>query len=207
MIRLTTAHYYTPAGRDIQKPYEKGAADAYRDDISERFNHGELMHADSTHYDEKLRTSTLLHGRKIYGGGGISPDCFVPLDTMPLSRYYRELTAKGLIIKYSVNYVDSHRKEIKKLYKDDNKFVSGFEVSPVMLDEIKAMADKAGIKFDQKEYDRCVPLLKTVVKGLIGRDIYENQTYDKVYNSHNDIFREALRVIESEDYDKLLSGK
>ncbi len=207
MIRLTTAHYYTPAGRDIQKPYEKGAADAYRDDISERFNHGELMHADSTHYDEKLRTSTLLHGRKIYGGGGISPDCFVPLDTMPLSRYYRELTAKGLIIKYSVNYVDSHRKEIKKLYKDDNKFVSGFEVSPVMLDEIKAMADKAGIKFDQKEYDRCVPLLKTVVKGLISRDIYENQTYDKVYNSHNDIFREALRVIESEDYDKLLSGK
>ena len=76
-----------------------------------------------------------------------------------------------------------------------------------MLDEIKAMADKAGIKFDQKEYDRCVPLLKTVVKGLIGRDIYENQTYDKVYNSHNDIFREALSVIESEDYDKLLSGK
>jgi carboxyl-terminal processing protease len=99
MIRLTTAHYYTPSGRDIQKPYEKGDADKYRDDINERFNHGELMHQDSIHYDENLRTQTLNRRRAVYGGGGISPDRFVPLDTMAVSKYYRELTAKSLINK------------------------------------------------------------------------------------------------------------
>lgn len=204
MIRLTTAHYYTPTGRDIQKPYEKGDTKSYRDDINERFNHGELMHADSIHYDESLKTHTLKLSRPIYGGGGISPDFFVPLDTMAVSKYYRELTAKSLINKYSVNYVDANRKAIKKLYKNDDRFVAEFNVTDAMLDELKAMGDKAGIEFRQDEFDRAKPLLQTVIKGLIGRDVFENQTYDKVYNGYNDIFREALRVIESDEYDNLL---
>lgn len=206
MIRLTTAHYYTPSGRDIQKPYEKGDADKYRDDINERFNHGELMHQDSIHYDENLRAQTLNRRRAVYGGGGISPDRFVPLDTMAVSKYYRELTAKSLINKYAVSYVDSHRKEIKKLYKNDDSFVKNFNVTDAMLSDLVAMGVKAGVDYDQEGFERAVPLMKMVIKGLIGRDVYENQTYSKVYNQYDDIFQAALAIIESKEYETLLKG-
>ena len=97
MMRLTVAHYYTPTGRDIQKPYRKGEGDEYRKDIIDRFNSGELMHADSIKYIDSLKVSTLRSGRTIYGGGGISPDVFVPLDTTEFTKYYRNVMAKGVL--------------------------------------------------------------------------------------------------------------
>ena len=204
MIRLTVAHYYTPTGRDIQKPYTKGDEDAYRRDIEDRFNHGELMHRDSIKYIDSLRRETLVNKRAVYGGGGITPDVFVPLDTTEYTKYYRNVMAKGLINRFAIAYVDEHRKEIRKQYRDDDAYVKGFEVTDQMLAELRKMADEEGVEFNEEEYTRSVPLFKMSLKGLIGRDIYDNATYFKVYNRHDPIFREALKTINSQDYTTIL---
>ena len=205
MIRLTVAHYYTPTGRDIQKPYEKGNSRAYRSDILDRYNSGELMHADSVHYVDSLKVETLRLHRPIYGGGGIYPDKFVPLDTTEFTNYYRDVTAKGLINSYSISYVDAHRKEIQKEYKNDDNFTRTFEVTPEMLRELYDQAEKEGIPFNAEEAEKSAPLFSMIIKGLIGRDVFDNSTYYKVYNTHDPIFREAYKLINSEEYDKLLS--
>lgn len=204
MIRLTVAHYYTPTGRDIQKPYEKGNAQAYRSDIVDRFNNGELMHADSIHYVDSLRVETLKLKRPIYGGGGIYPDKFVPLDTTEFTNYYRDVTAKGLINSYVIKYVDQHRKELKNQYKNDDNFNKEFTVTPQMLQELYDMASKEGIEFNEEEANTSTPLFSMIIKGLIGRDVFDNSTYYKVYNTHDPIFKEAYRLINSEEYDLLL---
>ncbi|MDE6400467.1 MAG: peptidase S41, partial [Muribaculaceae bacterium] len=206
MIRLTVAHYYTPSGRDIQKPYKKGDQKAYQEDILERYNNGELMHADSIKYIDSLKVETLKLKRPIYGGGGISPDRFVPLDTTEFTKYYRNVVAKGLINRFAIAYVDEHRKEIKNLYKTDTEFVNGFNVSGQMLSKLDEMAKKEGIEYDAEQAKTSAPLFAMIIKALIGRDIYDNATYFKVYNLHDPIFKEALKLINSTEYDKLLSS-
>lgn len=206
MIRLTVAHYYTPTGRDIQKPYIKGDQKAYSQDLLDRYNRGELMHADSIHYIDSLKVKTLVNGRIVYGGGGISPDKFVALDTTHNSKYYRNILAKGLLNQFAIKYVDSHRKEIKKQYKKDSDFVNNFVVTDEILNGIKEMADAEKIEFNQEEFERCKPLLRTYIKGLIGRDTYESETYFKVVNLDNDIFKEAVRIINSNEYDMLIAS-
>lgn len=205
MIRLTIAHYYTPSGRDIQKPYEKGDQKGYAMDMLERFNHGELMHADSIKYIDSLKVNTLRLHRPIYGGGGISPDRFVPLDTTDFTKYYRDVNAKGAINQFSINYVDKNRKELLSKYKTDDDFIKSFEVDDTMLSDLFALAEKEGVKPNEEQAKQSEPLFKMVIKGLIGRDIYDQPTYFKVYNQYDPIFREAYRLINSPDYDKLLS--
>lgn len=204
MIRLTIAHYYTPTGRDIQKPYTKGDEKAYRQDIIDRLNNGELMHSDSIKYIDSLKVQTLRNGRTIYGGGGISPDVFVPLDTADFSKYYRDLSAKGVLSQYVIKYVDKNRKQIKKQYKTDDIFIEEFEVTPEMLNEMYDMATAEGVEFNAEQAKISEPLFVMNVKGLIGRDVYDQATYYKVYNRYNPIFKEALRVINSDEYDSLL---
>lgn len=207
MIRLTVAHYYTPTGRDIQKPYAKGDEEAYSKDIEQRFNQGELMHQDSIHHVDSLRRETLLNHRTVYGGGGITPDLFVPLDTTEYTKYYRNVMAKGLINRYVISYVDGHRKELLKKYRTDSDYISNFEVTPAMLDELKSLADSEKVEYNEEEFQRSTPLFSMVIKGLIGRDVYDNATYFKVFNTHDPIFKEALRIISSPEYDDILSGK
>ncbi|MCM1291372.1 MAG: S41 family peptidase [Prevotella sp.] len=206
MMRLTIAHYYTPTGRDIQKPYIKGSSDAYEKDITDRLNQGELMHRDSIHFADSLKVATLKHNRPIYGGGGITPDVFVPLDTMQYTKYYRDVMAKGLLNQFAIKYVDEHRKDIKRQYRSDDSFVKKFEVTDDMLKDIYDMAEKEGIKYNKKQAKASADVMKTVIKGLIGRDIYESQTYYKVYNSFDPIFRSAYNVLNSNLYEGLITG-
>ncbi|MDE7510400.1 MAG: S41 family peptidase [Muribaculaceae bacterium] len=206
MIRLTVAHYYTPTGRDIQKPYELGDEESYRRDILDRFDHGELMHADSIKRNDSTVYLTTRLQRPVYGGGGITPDSFVALDTTEYTKYYRNVMAKGLINRYAISYVDAHRKELRKLYKSDDAFVKGFEVTDEMVADLRAMADKEGVEFDADQYQRSLPLFKMILKALIGRDIYDNATYFKVWNRHDPIFNEAYRLINSSDYNTLLTS-
>ncbi len=207
MMRLTVAHYYTPTGRDIQKPYTKGNKKDYNLDILDRYNRGELMHEDSIHYNDSLRVNTLRIGRPIYGGGGISPDSFVPLDTTAYTKYYRNVMAKGLINRYVIKYVDANRKAIKDGFRTDRDFIAGFTVTPDMLESLKNLADKEGVEYNAGEAEKSRPLFEMILKGLIGRDIYDNSTYYKVYNTYDPIFRKALEIINSHDYDKILSAK
>lgn len=206
MMRLTIAHYYTPTGRDIQKPYQKGNQKQYAQDLLDRLNSGELMHADSIHHIDSLKIKTLRLGRPIYGGGGISPDRFVALDTTEYTKYYRNVMAKGVINRYAISYIDSHRKEILKTYKNDDDFIKHFKVTDEMLDGLRNMAEKEGVAFDEEQFRISRPLFSMIIKGLIGRDIYENQTYFKIYNQHDPIFREALKLINSDEYNQLLKS-
>lgn len=205
MIRLTVAHYYTPTGRDIQKPYEKGNKKDYSQDIIDRYNSGELMHADSIHYVDSLAVRTLVNGRTIYGGGGISPDRFVPLDTTFYSNYYRDLNAKGILNQYAIRYTDAHRKEVKKQYKTPERFIAGFTVTPEMVQEIIAMGEAEGIKLNKEELDRSLSTIQNIVKAIIGRDIYGEETFFRIINEDNDIFQAALELINSDDYNRLLN--
>jgi len=206
MIRLTVAHYYTPTGRDIQKPYEKGDQKAYAKDILDRYNHGELMHADSIKYIDSLKVETIRLHRPIYGGGGISPDKFVPLDTMAFTNYYRDVQAKGAINQFAIRYVDNNRTRLLKTYKTDSDFIKRFEVTPEMLNELYDMAKKEGVEPNAEQAAKSEPLFKMIIKGLIGRDVYDNSTYFKVYNDYDPIFKEAYRLINSDEYDRLLSS-
>lgn len=204
MMRLTTSHYYTPTGRDIQKPYAKGDNKAYNKDINDRWESGELMHEDSLKYNDSLRVKSLKLRRDLYGGGGIYPDRFVALDTTEYTKYYRNIMAKGLLNRYAISYVDTHRKELLKKYKTDDAYVAGFEVTPQMLDALKDLGEKEEVEFNEEEFERSAPLFRMILKALIGRDVYNNATYFKVYNSHDPIFREARRLIGSDEYPLLL---
>lgn len=205
MMRLTVAHYYTPTGRDIQKPYTKGKSDDYSRDILDRLNSGELMHADSIKYIDSLRVETKRLHRPIYGGGGISPDYFIGIDTMENTKYYRQVMAKGLINKLAIKIVDTKRKEILKKYPTDKEFLAGYSVSDNMLKELYEMATAEKIEYNEKEAELSRNLFAMVLKGLIGRDIYESSTYFKVYNQRDPMFLKALEIIKTKEYDDILS--
>lgn len=204
MMRLTVAHYYTPSGRDIQKPYKKGDADEYRHDIIDRFNNGELMHADSIKYIDSLKVKTLRLKREIYGGGGISPDIFVPLDTMAFTNYYRDVVAKGALNQYVIKFVDENRKDIKNRFKKDSEYVDGFAVTDSMLEDLYRLAETEGVAKNEDQAKLSRELFEMQIKALVGRDVFDQATYFKVFNRYDPIFKEALRVINDKEYDKIL---
>ena len=197
MIRLTVAHYYTPSGRCIQKPYEKGKKKDYAMDVINRLKSGELMSADSVHFTDSLRYYTLKEHRVVYGGGGIMPDEFVPLDTLKYTQYHRQLAAKSIIINANLRYVDEHRKELQQQYKAFDEFSQKFEVPQQMIDHIKAEGEKQKITpKDDAEWQRTLPYLRLQLKALIARDLWNMDEYFAIFNESNDAVQRALQLIE-----------
>lgn len=208
MIRLTVARYYTPSGRSIQKPYTSGDDSDYRADILHRYQAGELSSADSVHFADSLRYYTLRNHRPVYGGGGVMPDRFVPIDTTFYSDYYRDLVAKGALNKYCVNYVDANRKTLRRMYKKEDAFVQRFEVTPEMMEGLIEQGRKDGVEYNEEQYARSAEYLRTIVKALIGRDLFEQSTYYRVANPMNPVYREAIRMISDGDaYDAALGNR
>lgn len=204
MVRLTTAHYYTPSGRSIQKPYTAGDNDDYSRDMLRRIDSGELFSGDSIHVNDSLRYSTLRLKRPVYGGGGIVPDRFVAIDTTGYSTYYRDLMAKGIFHRYTQNYVDIHRKALLKSYKNDIAFMKGFEVTDAMLNDFTALGEKEGVAFNDEQFATSRNAIRTILKALIARDLYEESSYYRIANELNPVYREALRLINSQDYTTIL---
>ena len=216
MIRLTVARYYTPSGRSIQKPYTKSAKDGgnavevdfeqYRSDLIARYNNGELMHADSIHFPDSLKYTTKRLGRTVYGGGGIMPDYFVPMDTTSYTKLHRNLVAKGVINKTSSVYIDTHRKDLQRRFKEFNAFNAGYQVSNDVLDILKEEAEKAKVDLTDEEYQQSLPLIRTQLKALMARDLWDISEYYQVINTANESVKQALRVLNN-DYDRILSLK
>lgn len=208
MIRLTVAKYYTPSGRCIQKPYVRGKSDDYRKDMLNRYEHGELSSADSIHFDQSEKFQTTHSGRTVYGGGGIMPDIFVPIDTTGYSDYYRDLTAKGVINRFAISYVDDNRKALKKQFPDEQSFLDGFTVTPEMIQEMVNLGEKDSVKANPEQLEVSLPTIKAIVKGLIGRDMFETSTYYKVVNPVlNPVYSRGLAIINDPDqYRALLSA-
>lgn len=207
MIRLTTSRYYTPSGRCIQKPYEKGKSEEYQLDLLNRMESGELWHADSIPQPDSLRYETLRRHRTVYGGGGITPDVFVPVDTSYYSAYYRDLTAKAVLNRTVVSYVDEHRAELLREYPTEDAFYAGFELPDELVRAMIERATESGLQFKADEWERSAPLVRAVMKGLICRDLYEKGSYYRAVAPMNNDFKEALKLINDEKRYKELLGE
>ena len=195
MIRLTIAHYYTPSGRCIQKPYTKGDAQSYALDIEKRFEHGELYSADSIHFADSLKYKTLRKQRLVYGGGGIMPDYFVPLDTTLYTPYHRQLAARSYLINANLKYVDAHRKTLKQQYPDFATFLARYEVPQSLLDDIRKTAEKDKVKpKDEAEWKKSLPQLRLQLKALVARDLWDMSQYFQVVNEANPIVQKAIAL-------------
>ena len=196
MIRLTIAHYYTPSGRCIQKPYTKGEGKDYAMDMMNRLKSGELTNADSVHFADSLKFETLRQHRTVYGGGGIMPDYYVPLDTTVYTRYHRELAAKGIIIQQNLRYVDNHRKELKKRWQSFDDFKQQFEVPQRLVDDVVAEGKKQKIEpKDEAELEKSLAYIRLQLKALIARDIWGMSEYFSVINERSEIVKKALEII------------
>lgn len=206
MIRLTVARYYTPSGRCIQKPYKAGDTEDYDMDILNRYNSGELSNADSVHVDNSERFETLKSHRIVYGGGGIMPDLFVPIDTTGMNNYSRDILAQGIYNSFCTNYIDDHRKELKKNFKTEDKYIRDFNVDDKLLSEFRSFAKAKGIECDQHAFDQVKPTIATIIKAYIGRDLFTQSTYYRIANNLNNIYEEALRIIRDDAaYNALIS--
>ena len=196
MMRLTVAHYYTPSGRCIQKPYRKGEKEDYALDIEKRFKHGELYSADSIRFDDSQKYLTLRKQRTVYGGGGIMPDHFVPLDTTQFTSFHRKISAKSIIVNNNLKYIDANRRTLQKKYKSFEQFDSEYEVPKKIIEDILADADKQDIHpAGDKELYKTLPLLKLQIKALIARDLWDMNAYFHVINRSNDIVNKALELL------------
>lgn len=206
MMRLTVARYYTPTGRCIQKPYQKGDKDMYNRELIERYNHGELVNMDSIHFSDSVKYKTLINHRTVYGGGGIMPDVFVPVDTTRSTAYHRSLLANGVVNRMSMNYVDRYRDDLKKKYPKIQQFKADFNVTDQMLKELLDLAAAEKIEFKEDQYRKSLPLISLQLKALIARDLYDMTEYFQIINDVNDSYNNALRIINDPvEYKKLLS--
>ena len=194
MIRLTVARYYTPSGRCIQKPYE--SVEEYNRDLIDRYNRGEMLSADSIHFPDSLRYKTLRLGRTVYGGGGIMPDYFVPVDTAMYTDYYLALRDKGAIVQQNLKWVDAHRAEWLKRYKDFRHFDREFEITPAMLEELKALGKTLGAEYKEEEYQAALPLIKAQLKALIARDLWDMSEYFQIINRLSASMNKAVELLE-----------
>lgn len=234
MIRLTTAHYYTPSGRCIQKPYTDGV-DAYQKDYMKRIQDGELFSKDSVVQNKTKNYFTKVSNRIVYGGGGIMPDVFIPLDTSRYYAYYNNLLRKNVVYTGVLDIIDKSRDEFKKKYTDFKTFTDKFEVTDEMIEKIMAAGEKEGVnkvitnkvdsvkgktekklpavvkegtKPDEKSIAFARPLLKRQMKALIARDLFSMSHYFQIMNVEDETINKAVEVITQKGtYDKILSGK
>lgn len=218
MIRLTVARYYTPSGRCIQKPYDntanldgrtggEGSQEKYNQELTDRFNHGEMIHADSIHFADSLKVRTKRMERIVYGGGGIMPDFFVPIDTTRYTDYHRNLVAKGVVIKGVAKYIEKHRKELQNLYKKFEAFNEKFEIDDEMLAGLRTLADNEKIAFNEEQYSRSLPLIKTQLKALIARDLWDMNEYFQVMNATNSSVDQALKILNEGKYEETIKAE
>ncbi len=204
MMRLTVARYYTPTGRCIQKSY-KGGYDKYEMDLVERFNKGELLHADSIHFPDSLRYQTLNLKRTVYGGGGIMPDIFVPLDTTRYTDFHRKIVARGVVNKVCVQYIDKNRAELKKKYTTFDKFKKEYEVNDAFLNQLTAAAEKDKIKVDPAQFAISKSLIKLQLKALVARDLWEMNEYYQIMDADNESLQKAIEILQTPGaYEKIL---
>lgn len=195
LIRLTVAKYYTPVGRCIQKPYGKGVD--YGDDILERLHHGELTNRDSIHFPDSLKYSTKIEHRTVYGGGGIMPDIFVPLDTTRTNQYYRNVTAKNVVLNTSLQYTERNRRSLQRRYKTFPEFNSAFEITPDILKMFLDKAKAENVEFVEEQYQESLPIFRTQLKATIARLLWGMNAYYQVIQDLDETVQRAVVYMET----------
>lgn len=194
-LRLTIARYFTPTGRSIQKPYDKGAENYYHD-LENRYKRGEFMHSDSITFPDSLKYKTLIKGKTIYGGGGIFPDIFVPLDTNKYTQYHKSLLRKGIINKETTSYIAKNRNNLIRSFKNIEYFKYYFTVPNSLLDKIKEDSKEEKINFDEKDFDDSKEKISLQIKAIIGQTLFGTKAYYDIMLQENDALQRALQYIK-----------
>lgn len=202
-VRITIARYYTPSGRFIQSPYDDGV-DAYFQADLNRYLSGELMHADSVKFPDSLRYETLKLKRTVYGGGGVMPDVFVPIDTMEISKMYRDISRKGSINTYAFSYVDSNRDKLHASYPTFEKFKTEFDVEKEAMEGFWAQVKLDGVEFSETDYQTSKKLIHTLLKARIASNLWDFAKFYEIYNiNENEAFIKGLELIEGKKIEEL----
>lgn len=196
VIKLTVSRYHTPSGRCIQKPYD-GGEEAYGKDLIDRYNRGEMISADSIHFPDSLKYSTLVKGRAVYGGGGIMPDVFVPMDTTRFTPLHRLLVNRGILNRFALSYVDDHRSDLKTKYPQAEDFIDKYEVSDEMIADMMAMAEAEKVKIKDEDRNSDKTVLKLQTKAYMARDLYKTAAYYQVMVPENEALQKALEILNS----------
>lgn len=197
VIRLTAAEYYTPTGRSIQRPYDGGVEDYYKD-MQKRIANGELIHADSIHFPDSLMYYT-AGNRVVYGGGGIMPDFFVAWDSTQVSAYYSDLVRKGVLNGFVLDYVNNNRRSLKRTYRTVDRFNEAFVIDEDMMESLLERATNEGVEFDKEGFASAERYLRYQIKGLIARNIWEMGDYFKIVAGVDDALQAALRLLREDD--------
>lgn len=193
VLELTGARYFTPSGRSIQKPYH-GAQ--YDDNAQTRLQSGELFNASAFHFPDSLKYTTLQQKRTVYGGGGIMPDVYVPIDTVEYNGWLQSVSEAGITSKYTFEYLDDHRTKLLEAYPDFNAFNKNFIVPPGVLDEVLSVAEKSGMPLQPASKSRTVELLALDMKAQLASQLYAGNDYFlRVLNTDNASLQEALRIL------------
>jgi len=192
-IRLTTARYYSPTGRCIQRDYTNGKDDYYLD-FHRRFDQGEMLEEDSIHMPDSLKFET-PGGRIVYGGGGIMPDHFVPYDTTGITQYLMRLTRAGVIYRFALQYSDIHRENL-------SAFSSAFQISDylddsLLLKEFLSFAEEKGVAVEEKELRESKEIVLTQLEAYISRNLLDNEGFYPIIERIDTTLKEALQLIES----------
>ncbi len=202
-MRLTIARYYTPSGRFIQKPYDD--IEAYKNDIVNRYENGEFLHADSIHLADSLKYATLLNKRTVYGGGGIMPDIFVPIDTNNVSDYFRKLVQGGHVNRFSLTYTNNHRDELKSNFANFNDFKTKFNCDDQFMKSFFDYVAKEDPKLEYNEegYLESKSIIQLQLKALIAQNIYGYNEFYEIYNETNEALQKALEVLKNDEFRKI----
>jgi len=201
-MRLTIARYFTPSGRFIQRSYEN--IDDYKNEYMRRFMHGEFSHIDSIKLPDSLKFETRVTKRAVYGGGGIMPDFFVPIDTSEITDLYRNTVQNGSFTSFPLTYVDKNRDELNKKYENVDQFIAGFKIDKKLMDEFFAYVKKENkdCEFKEDQYKISKEIMELRLKATIANDLFGIEAFYKIYNEKNEILQKAIQLLESNEYDK-----
>jgi carboxyl-terminal processing protease len=197
MIRLTTAHYYTPAGRNIQKPYKEDIKD-YRNDYIKRYEKGEMFSKDSISFPDSLMIRTLVTKRKVYGGGGIMPDIFMPMDTSRYYRYFNNLVRKNVLFPFVVGFIDKNRDQLKAQYKTVADFKNNFLVTDTIMEGLIKAGEKEGIKRDEESLKVSGAIIARQIRALLARDLYDAGAYYQIMIEDDKEVGKALEILSDQ---------
>ena len=190
MIRLTIARYYTPSGRCIQKPYTDG--NRYEDDFISRYQHGEFFSQDSIkHTGPEYHTN---NGRVVYGGGGITPDIFIPEDTLNMTSYYKEASMSGLILQFAFNYTDANRPKLSDM--EEVKEMETYLKRQNIVEQFASFADKNGLKRRNLMIQKSHKLLERFLISRIIYNVHSEQAWTEYLNQDDPAIKETLRIFK-----------
>ncbi len=202
LIRLTTAQYHTPTGRSIQKPYDQGS-DEYYQDLSDRLSRGEMVSPENISFPDSLKYHTKINERVVYGGGGIMPDFFIPLDTTEVSDFYARLVRRGILNNFGIEYTNQHREELSTRYPDVEAFIADFDVDQSLKQKLYEYAADQDLEPEEDICEETDRRLKRQLKGLIARNLFDTAAYTRVINQDDDAFLKAIEILQDDTFDRL----